>query len=251
MAAYYNENDPFAANWLRDLLAWGLIAPGDVDERSVSDVDAADLAPYTQCHFFAGIGGWSIALRKANWPDDRVVWTGSCPCQPFSSIGKKLGFEDDRHLWPIWQKLISERHPPVVFGEQSAKATDWLRLVRSDLEALDYAVGAVPIEAASAGADTLGDRFWFVATTDLAQLRQEPSARQQQEHEQNPRACPSDAWRSNEWRRGADGKKRRVNAGIDWMAHGVSNRMGKLRGFGNAIDPRLGAKFIQACAEVV
>jgi len=61
LTAYYNENDPTAAQWLRNLIAAGLIAPGDVDERSITDVRPADLRGYAQCHFFAGIGVWSRA----------------------------------------------------------------------------------------------------------------------------------------------------------------------------------------------
>ena len=67
--AYYNEKDPFAAEWLRKLIAANMIAPGDVDERSIEDVIPVELAKYTQCHFFAGIGGWSNAARLAGWPD--------------------------------------------------------------------------------------------------------------------------------------------------------------------------------------
>ena len=73
LSAYYNEIDPKKAAWLRELISRGIIAPGDVDERSIADVRPADLAGYSQCHFFAGIGIWSYALRLARWPDEREV----------------------------------------------------------------------------------------------------------------------------------------------------------------------------------
>lgn len=163
--AYYNEIDPYAADWLRNLIAAGHIAPGDVDERSIEDVHPDDLLPYTQCHFFAGIGVWSYALRRAGWADDRPVWTGSCPCQPFSAAGKGTAFDDKRHLWPHWHWLIQERRPSAIFGEQVASkdAEPWLDLVSADLEALGFAVGAVAFPSASVGAPHIRDRTYFVA----------------------------------------------------------------------------------------
>src|SRR4051812_42894245 len=118
MTAYYNEVDRYAAQWLRNLIADGRIAAGDVDERSIADVRSDDLIGYTQCHFFAGVAGWSLALRQIGWPDDHPVWTGSCPCQPFSIAGKGEAFRDARHLWPVWSRLIGERRPAICFGEQ-------------------------------------------------------------------------------------------------------------------------------------
>lgn len=163
--AYYNEIDPYAADWLRNLIAAGHIAPGDVDERSIEDVHPDDLRSYTQCHFFAGVGVWSYALRRAGWPDDRPVWTGSCPCQPFSAAGKGTAFDDERHLWPAWHWLIQECRPPVVFGEQVASkdAEPWLDLVSTDLEALAFAVAACAFPSASIGAPHIRDRTYFAA----------------------------------------------------------------------------------------
>ena len=163
--AYYNEIDPYAAQWLRNLIAAGHIAHGDVDERSVEDVKPSELVGYTQCHFFAGIGVWSHALRQAGWPDDKPVWTGSCPCQPFSAAGKGGGFDDERHLWPAFHHLIEQCKPATVIGEQVASkdAESWLDLVQVDLEALDYAFGAVPFPSASVGAPHIRDRLYWVA----------------------------------------------------------------------------------------
>ncbi|HAV1718114.1 TPA: DNA cytosine methyltransferase [Enterobacter hormaechei subsp. steigerwaltii] len=164
-AAYYNEIDPFAAQWLRNLIAGGHIAPGEVDERSIEDVTPDDLRGFTQCHFFAGIGVWSHSLRLAGWPDDKPVWTGSCPCQPFSAAGKGDGFADERHLWPHFFHLISERRPEHVFGEQVAagNANAWFDLVQADLEGMGYAFGLVPFAAAGIGAPHIRERAYWVA----------------------------------------------------------------------------------------
>ena len=162
---YYNEIDPYAAQWLRNLISAGHIAKGDVDERSIKDVKPDDLRGYAQCHFFAGIGVWSYALRLAGWPDDRPVWTGSCPCQPFSAAGKGAGVNDERHLWPVWFNLIRECRPDTVFGEQVEAAVrhGWLDLVQSDLEGEGYALAPVGIPAAGVGAPHIRQRLWFVA----------------------------------------------------------------------------------------
>ncbi len=167
-AAYYNEIDPFAAQWLRNLIAAGHIAPGEVDERSIEDVTPDDLRGFTQCHFFAGIGVWSHSLRLAGWPDDRPVWTGSCPCQPFSAAGKGDGFADERHLWPHFFHLISERRPQHVFGEQvaSGNANSWFDLVQADLEGMGYAFGLVPFTSAGIGAPHIRERAYWVANAD-------------------------------------------------------------------------------------
>jgi len=274
MAAYYNENDRFAAAWLRELIKEGLIADGEVDERDIRDVQAEDVRGFTQCHWFAGIGGWSAALRLAGWSDSRECWTGSCPCQPFSqaaSINGRKGFADPRHLWPEWKRLISERRPPTVFGEQSAAASDWLRLVRSDLVSMDYAVGCVPIEAASVGADHERDRFWFVADADFdsesvlaihAEMeatplfvanvdgprlsrRREAGANRQDARDESTRHRSGDDLAGN--LRGHWAHQPVLGGDV----HGIPHRVGQVRGFGNAIVPQVAAAFVSAYMNLV
>lgn len=170
--AYYNDNDAYACKWLRNLIIEGHLPFGVVDSRPIQEVTAKDLAGFTQCHFFAGIGGWALALKMAGWPEDRPVWTGSCPCQPFSVAGKGKGEEDERHLWPQFRRLIEECGAATVFGEQVASKAGrgWLSRVRVDLEALGYGVGAADISAAGAGAPHIRQRLWWVADNVSAGL---------------------------------------------------------------------------------
>ena len=166
MAAYYNEIDPYAAQWLRNLIAAGHIADGEVDERSIEDVKPEELKGFKQCHFFAGIGVWSYALRQAGWSDDKPVWSGSAPCQPFSAAGTRAGFADERHLWPAFYHLIQQCKPAVVFGEQIASkdALTWIDLVANDLEGLKYAFAAADFPASAVGAPHIRQRLYWVAS---------------------------------------------------------------------------------------
>ena len=338
MTAYYNENDKFAADWLRELIADGLIADGEVDERSIVDVRASDLRGYSQHRFFAGIGGWSCALRLADWPDDRPVWTGSCPCQPLSSAGQRKGHADDRHLWPAFYRLIAECRPATIFGEQVASklGREWFSGVRADLEDTGYACGAANLCAASVGAPHIRQRLWWVADAQCAERRpvDQPHGAEgrnvlprrqegsgglgggreddsglghanvtgRQAHDPQPignesRAGKSSepgshdgpgnprgtrlsvpksqelcgagrsnegraaeqsscsrgfrpdqctAWSSGEFIPCSDGKARLIEPGLFPLAHGIPNRVGTLRGAGNAIVPQVAAEFVRA-----
>jgi len=166
MTVYYNEIDPYAAQWLRNLIAAGHLAKGEVDERSITEIQPDDLLGFDQCHFFAGIGVWGHALRRAGWADDRPVWTGSCPCQPFSAAGKQEGFADERHLWPTWFNLIRQCRPAIVLGEQVASALDWLDLVSTDMEDAGYAFGAADLCAAGFGGAHIRQRLYFTGVAD-------------------------------------------------------------------------------------
>ncbi len=191
MTAYYNEIDPYAAQWLRNLIEAGHIAAGVVDERSIEDVTPGDLRGFAQCHFFAGIGVWSYALRQAGWSDDRPVWTGSCPCQPFSAAGKGNGFDDERHLWPAFQWLIEKCRPEHVFGEQVAagNANAWFDLVQTDMEGMGYAFGLTPFTSASIGAPNIRERAYWVAH---ANMQCESSARNAPGASERIRSCTTD-----------------------------------------------------------
>ncbi len=188
----YNEFDRKAAAWLGQLTGLNIIPNGNIDTRSICDVRPSDLVGFTQCHFFAGIGGWSEALRLAGWPEDRPVWTGSCPCQPFSAAGKQMGEADERHLWPEFRRLVAECRPPVVFGEQVASSLgrQWLAGVRSDLEALGYAVGAADLCAAGVGAPHIRQRLYWggVRVGDTNSFREEWSRTAQRQFDATGKA---------------------------------------------------------------
>ncbi len=238
MSAYYNELDPFAAAWLRNLIRGGYIAPGDVDERSITEVQQDDLKGYTQCHFFAGIGGWSYALRLARWPDERPVWTGSCPCQPYSSLGEGRAQQDERHLWPYWFRLIREQNPSIIFGEQveDAIAYGWMDDAFSDLEAANYACAAAILPAYSVERNHERNRIFFISNSNIQRLQGWQPERQRFGAEKLPKA---EIWRDI------------PTPYVCSAADGIPNRVGKLRGFGNAIIPQVAAEFINAAAEAI
>jgi DNA (cytosine-5)-methyltransferase 1 len=282
--AYYNEWDRFAAQWLRNLAATGKITDGVVDETSITEVSADVVTGYERAHFFAGIGGWDLALKLAGWPANKPVWTGSCPCQPFSAAGKRAGNMDTRHLWPNFLALIRACKPPTILGEQVASSDGrvWLDGVRADLEALGYEVGAADLCAAGVSAPHIRQRLYWVAHAPSLRRKRMPTPAGCDgqgdggaEHPRKERGAAfqstggrlavlgmehaeSDGqkqWRpeSSQWgitsRRGTDGKWRRIEPGIEPLAHGVPGRVGKLRAYGNAIVPQVAAEFIRAFLE--
>lgn len=250
MSTYYNENNPHAARWLRRLIQEGRIPPGDVDDRSIVDVDPADVRAYKHAHFFAGIGGWAAAGRLAGWPDDIPLWTGSCPCQPWSQAGEGGGADDERHLWPEWFRLISAVRPPIVMGEQvtTAITRGWFDEVASNLEDEGYAWRAAIVPACAIGAPHRRDRLWFVAHARGERLsgaerlggeKQDAStADLWKAATERDRGAP---WRDHRLAVGSDGISRLVKPGVRLLAHGIPERVGVLSGFGNAIVPQVGA----------
>jgi len=286
---YYNDLDPFASEWTRELIREGLLPQGHVDGGSILEVSPGDLEGYDQCHFFAGIGGWPLALQQAGW-GDRPVWTGSCPCQPFSSAGRQEGLKDERHLWPAFFDLIKECRPPVVLGEQVATAVGrgWLDVVLADLEQEGYAAGAVVLGAHSVGGPHIRQRIYWWGDRDYGGLPDpagaglegpageglrdqacnvldgERGGRQEEEADPRPPGDGADGgggaaalpgfWEGWGWLLFRDGKRRPVEPSIFPLAYGVPNRVGLLRGAGNALCVPTARVFIEeymgACIRV-
>lgn len=250
MNAYYNENDPKAAAWLRELIKEGLIAPGYVDERSILDVRPHELTDYAQQHFFAGIGGWSYALRLARWPDGRPVRTGSCPCQPFSSAGKRLGAKDERHLWPVFRDLICFGQSTITFGEQIANEDGraWMWQVRLNLEGMGYEVGCADLCAAGVGAPHPRQRLYWVANPTRSRGRRRDTMEAGAGKESRGSGA---VIRPGPWPDGRGGGSSLGVPDVLLPSYGVPHRVAKLHGFGNAIVPQLAAEFIQAAWETL
>ena len=166
---YLNEFDPFAADWLGMLSTLGHIPISYIDSRTICDVTPQCVDGFTQCHFFAGIGGWPLAFQLAGLPESVNAWSGSCPCQPYSTAGKGKGQADPRHLWPVWFPLIRECKPEYVFGEQVSAAIGhgWLDGVFAGMEGAGYTGGAVVLGAHSVRAPHIRQRvFWGFRRND-------------------------------------------------------------------------------------
>lgn len=248
MAAYYNEFKPEAAHMLRQLIRDGLIADGEVDERSITEVSSDDIKGFTQAHFFAGIGGWSLALRIAGWPDDRPVWTGSCPCTPYSLAGKRKAFEDERDLWPAWLAIMDGTEP-TLFGEQVAEAIPlgWYDRAADDLEAHGKSCWAAVLPSCATGHGNAGERLFFVAKANPPRL---------EGHSGNVAQIAERALAFGHFAtaglcdfiEGFDGLKRPVEPRAPLLVDGLSSFVARqyAEGFGNSINPQLAAEFIKA-----
>ena len=237
---FYNDIDQNACEWLRQLISDEYLPPGDVDNRSIIEITPDEIRHYHQCHFFAGIGGWPLALDLAGW--DGPCWTGSCPCQPLSVAGLRKGHADERHLWPTLHLLVTECRPAIFFGEQVASkdGREWLAAVRHDMEGIGYAIGAADLCPTAFGIDQNRERLFFAAVSPGSM-----SAGRNQ-----------NGWR-NRWAGKVEAHRRyadwRSSCEVGVLDDGVSNRMAKscIKGFGNAIVPQVAAQFVMSTADIL
>ena len=162
---YYNDNEPFCCEVLRARIADGSLPAGVVDDRDVRTIDPDEFREFQQIHLFAGIGGFALAQRWAEWPDEWSLVTGGPPCQPTSVAGAQRGESDDRYLWPEMARLVEGRNPRFVLYE-NPPGTPELSFDRvcADLEGQGYEVWPpVVLPACALGAPHRRDRVWIVA----------------------------------------------------------------------------------------
>jgi DNA (cytosine-5)-methyltransferase 1 len=96
------------------------------------------------------------------------IISGGFPCQPYSQAGKRLGKDDERHLWPEMLRAIREVQPRWVVGENVRGLVNWsgglvFDEVQADLEAEGYEVLPFILPACAVNAPHRRDRVWFVA----------------------------------------------------------------------------------------
>lgn len=268
MSVIYNDISSDACLWLDRLICNDLIPEGDVLEFSITELGPDFCNGYTQCHFFCGIGGWPYALKLAGVPVDWNIWTGSCPCQPFSLANKDAkGFDDERDLWKDFFRLIKDGKPDFVFGEQvpTAASNGWLDRLCTDLQSEGYIVLASILSASLVGAPHYRKRlYWGGVRAEVLDnpemFRQEwkrsvgyPSwgTGEKQVCSEELRDCGSTFWSNAERLRGTEGKAFCMEPGMFPLANGVPNRMVKSVGYGNAIVPQVGALFVSSFFDTI
>lgn len=264
-SSFYNDFDPSASRWLDNLQRNNKIPKGVVSSMSITDID--EVGDYQYAHFFAGIGGWPLALQLAQLETDLKVWSGSCPCQPYSVAGKQKGTNDERDLWPVFNRLINKERPDLIFGEQVASAIrhGWLDRLTCDLEDDGYLVLSAVLSANLLGAPHERRRlFWGAIKQDL--LENPNSFRHTrwcslgdfswcsgylQEHCKERLSSSKSFWENGEWTEGTEGQRLLLEPRSFPLCNGVPYRLELLRGYGNAIVPQLGALFITSFLDTI
>lgn len=108
------------------------------------------------------------------------IITGGFPCQPYSLAGKRLGKDDERHLWPEMLRVIREVSPKWVVGENVFGIVNWsgglvFEEVQADLEREGYEVQSYILPAAGVDAPHKRDRVWFVGYSNSTRFQAQGS----------------------------------------------------------------------------
>jgi DNA (cytosine-5)-methyltransferase 1 len=192
----------------------------------------------------------TITNEEAGWE----LLTGGFPCQPFSQAGKRRGTEDDRYLWPEMLRVIQLTKPTWIIGENVRGFVTWneglvLEQVRLDLEAEGYEVQPLIIPACAVNAPHRRDRVWIIAHTksidgrrELRNLssKNETQSKPKEQHQNKTRKFENASW---------DEPWIEVATRLCRVDDGVSNRVDRLRGLGNAIVPQVAIEIMKAIKE--
>lgn len=130
------------------------------------------------------------------------ILTGGFPCQPYSSAGKRLGKEDERHLWPEMLRAIREISPRFVVGENVRGLTNWngglvFDEVCTELESYGYSVAPVIIPACGVNAPHRRERVWFIAHANSDAGRRGPRESGREKRETSSNGQPEIYFRAN------------------------------------------------------
>jgi len=228
---------------------------------------------------FAGIGGFDLGFERAgmecrwqveidpfcqkvlakHWPDVRRyedvkevgkhnlepvdVICGGFPCQPHSVAGKRKGAEDDRNLWPEYRRIVAELRPRFVVGENvPGIRTTMLDTVLSDLESLDYTATTLNLPAVAFDAPHRRERLWIVAHAKQSRISG-GNLRGFGEAGSEIGQCQDGARPANELGNGSQMARKAggwaVEPNVGRVAHGVPQRVDRLRALGNAVVPQV------------
>jgi DNA (cytosine-5)-methyltransferase 1 len=198
--------------------------------------------------------------------------TGGFPCQPFSVAGKRRGAADDRHLWPEMLRVIKEARPAWVLGENVPGIIPMeLDNVLSDLESIGYATRPFVIPACAVDAKHRRDRLWIICHATEQGLPNGAGISLGRSGELQPQPERSSCRITNTngtglpERQGQDTNGTRPNGrtvterGVRWLpepdvgrvAHGIPNRVDRLKGLGNAIVPQVAYEILREIRRLI
>ena len=204
-----------------------------------------------------------------------ALLTGGFPCQPYSHAGKRRGKEDDRHLWGEMARIISEARPRWVLGENVVGLISMgLDEVLSDLEGMDYASEAVVVPACAVDAHHRRDRVWIIGSRNVedtqgnrgrqAKLRRQESSRSSfssedvpdpnggrfkggEKFNRQPKQPGKQTCQGRHLMRHCMERPERwiIEPDVGRVAHGIPDRIHRLRGLGNAIVPQVAFEILR------